>query len=70
MISETTLTITDEQATVFGVSTFIPGKHANIAPINSNIACGEQFQILTKLRQNKGVKRVREYRFNIYNHEQ
>lgn len=64
MISETTLIKTDEQATVFGVSASIPGKYANIAPINSNAACREQFQILTYIRQNQKMSTIREYRFS------
>jgi len=46
MINKTTLAITEEMATVFGVSSFIPGKNANITPINRNKACRVQFKIL------------------------
>jgi len=45
MINKTTLTITEEMATVFGVSSSVPGKNVNITPTNRNKACRAQFKI-------------------------
>ena len=45
MINKITLTITEEMATVFGLSSFVPGKNENITPINRNKACRAEFKV-------------------------
>jgi hypothetical protein len=65
MINKTTPAITEEMATVFGVSSFVPGKNANGTPINRNKACRSQFKILNlyPIKINMAADRV--YRFSI-----
>jgi hypothetical protein len=71
VISKTTLAITEEMATLFGVSSFVPGKNANITPINRNKACIAQFKISNpyqiKIKMALAADTV--YRFVICRHK-
>lgn len=69
MISKTTLAITEEMATLFGVSSFVPGKNANITPINRNKACIGQFKISNPYQIKIKMAADTVYRFSLCRHK-